>query len=75
MAGEKRSECPSGTGNPDCYADEMIAYIHYDCPADTWYNYKIVTDYYLYDSNAVYEAHNYEQTGEWDEPGNVYCSQ
>ena len=71
----KYSECPIGTGNPDCSPTDMRAYIKWQCfKGVTYYNYRQVTRHRLIVGDDSYTARTAVQTGDWDEPGTVKCT-
>lgn len=70
----KFSSCPVGTGDPDCEDREMQGVISWDCPAGTWYNYRLQTIHQIIDGDRIYTGNSLAQTGPVRQTGTVECS-
>ena len=70
-----QSECPIGTGDPDCEDRYMQGVISWDCPAGTRYNYRLETIHQIIDGDRIYTGNSLGQTGLPWQTGTVRCSQ
>lgn len=68
-SGWKVSKCPSGTGGPKCTARTMIAYINWNCPTDTLYNYEVASYHEIDYGGIQYSVRDVNETGPWNSSG------
>ena len=69
------SSCPSSVGKPRCRKRDMRAMLSWEClPGVTHYNYRLETTYQLVVGDEIYSANTSDQSGEWNQPGAVSCT-